>query len=57
MYLHLSPYFVFVDSGGSVKPVHMRWLAKTLPLRPWGKKPTANLVPVFGCSAKDLDSL
>ena len=30
MYLHIPPYFVFADSGGSVKPVHLHWLAQTL---------------------------
>ena len=57
VYLNIPPYFVFAESGGSVKPVHMRWLAQTLPLAPICKKPPANLIPVLGRSAKDLASL
>ena len=56
MYLHIPPYFVFAENGDSVQSVHMRWPAQTLPWRPCAKKPTANLVPVLGRSAKDLAS-
>ena len=35
--LHIPPYFVFADSGGSVKSMQMRWLVQTLPLRPCAK--------------------
>ena len=37
VYLHIPPYFVFADSGGSVKALHMRWFAQTLPWRPCAK--------------------
>ena len=50
VYLHIPPYFVFADSGDSVKSVHMRWLAQTLPWRPCAKN-------LLGPSAKDLASL
>ena len=28
---------LFANTGGSVKPVQMRWLAQTLPWRPFAK--------------------
>ena len=35
--LDIPPYFVFADSGGSVKSMQMRWLVQTLPWRPCAK--------------------
>ena len=60
MYLHIPPYFVFADSGGSVKPVHLHWLAQTLGAhvqKAYCKFSTCFFIGGEGGSARDLASL